>query len=103
LVLKLAEGLVGDALILHGAQNHTPQISPAGVRHEKGDRALEFHPRFEVLVSEIRAPKPGPIHSGEKATPPFAIPCNGAAVILLLRLRALFAFPSATAGTMVGI
>jgi hypothetical protein len=42
------------------------------------------------------------MQSGEKATPPFAVPSNGAAVFLLFRL-AVFASPLATAGTMVGI
>src|SRR5262249_36717037 len=34
---------------------------------------LEFHPRFEVLVSEVCAPKPGLMHTGEEAKPLIAL------------------------------
>ena len=54
-----------------------------------GSRALEFHPRFEVLVSELGAPKPGLMHTGEEAKPPFAVPSNGFAVFLPFRLGGL--------------
>jgi FdhE protein len=33
----------------------------------------EFHPRFEVLVSEVGAPKQGLMNIGEEAKPPFAV------------------------------
>jgi hypothetical protein len=51
-----------------------------------GSRAREFHPRFEVLVSEVGAPKPEPRHTGEEAKPPFAVPSNGFAIFLRFRL-----------------
>ena len=54
-----------------------------------GSRALEFHPRFEVLVSEVGAPKPGLMHTGEEAKAPFAVPSNGFAVFLPFRLGGL--------------
>ena len=34
---------------------------------------LEFHPRFEVLVSEVGAPEQGLMNIGEEAKPPFAV------------------------------
>ena len=45
-----------------------------------------FHPRFEVLVSEVSAPKPGPMHAGREAKPRFAVPCDGAAALLGFQL-----------------
>jgi len=38
---------------------------------------------------EVRAPKPGLMHTGEEAKPPFAVPSHGFAECLPFRLRAL--------------
>jgi len=40
-------------------------------------------------MSEVRAPKPGLMHTGEEAKPPFAVPSHGFAECLPFRLRAL--------------
>jgi hypothetical protein len=40
-------------------------------------------------MSEVRAPMPGLMHTGEEAKPPFAVPSHGFAECLPFRLRAL--------------
>jgi len=46
-------------------------------------------------MSEVRAPKPGLMHTGEEAKPPFAVPSHGFAECLPFRLRALLALAPA--------
>ena len=42
-----------------------------------------------MLVSEVDAPQPELMHTGEEAMPPFAVTCDGFSVFLPFRRRAL--------------
>jgi len=71
--------------LVAGGQNLTPHLAVGRVK--KGAAVpLLFHPRFEVLVSEVGVPEPGLLGIGAEARPPLAV-LPGSSALFLARSK----------------